>query len=337
MLEVSVIGSLAFLLTLFLTRLLIHLSGTMGMMDIPNRRSSHSQPTPKGGGLAFFTVFTIISLVFYIFLPEYRPIVSPLLFGGPVVILLGWFDDRYCLPALFRLLVHFLVAILIYTFVTQTFKFQINISFLPEQFWINSVFCILFITWFINLYNFMDGADGHAASTAIVGSLLMAVVASLHGSRGISMIYCLISYTVSGFLFYNWSPAKIFMGNTGSYFLGFLFASLALISKVHGDISFYSHLIIFGFFIFDTTFILLLRIFKGEPLFKAHKTFIFHKLMKKNWSHEKISICYVTVMILWLFPLANLASIHDSWGFLIVMVAYLPLLFFAVYNRAGEP
>ena len=337
MLSVSILGSSVFLLTLFITRFLICYSKKMGMMDIPNRRSSHSQPTPKGGGLGFFVVFTMISLGFYSFLPEYRPIVSPLLFGGPVVILLGWFDDRYSLSVFFRLLVHFLVAILIYTFVTQTFKVQLNISFLPEQFWINSVFCIFFITWFINLYNFMDGVDGQAASTAIVGSLLMAVVANIHDAYKISMIYCLISYTVGGFLFYNWNPAKIFMGNTGSYFLGFLFASLALISKVHADVSFYSHLIIFGFFIFDTTFVLLLRLLKRKSLFKAHQTFIFHKLVKKGWSHGKISTFYVMVMILWLFPLANLASIYDSQGLVIVMVAYLPLLVFAIYNRAGEP
>ena len=336
MLSVSILGSVAFLLTLFITRLLIRYSGKMGMIDIPNQRSSHKKPTPKGGGLGFFLVFTIISLCFYSFSIEYRPLVSPLLFGGPVVVLLGWFDDRYSLPPLFRLFVHFVVAVLIYNFVTQGFNVQLNISFLPEQFWINSVFCVLFITWFINLYNFMDGVDGQAAFTAIVGSLLMAVVASLHDSYKISMIYCLIGYTMGGFLFYNWNPAKIFMGNTGSYFIGFLFASLALISKAHADVSFYSHLIIFGFFIFDTTFVLLRRLLQKKPLFEAHQTFIFHKLLKDDWSHGKISVFYVMVMILWLFPLANLASIYDTRGMMILMIAYFPLLVFAIYNRAGE-
>ena len=336
MLKVSVLGSVAFLLTLFMTQLLIRYSEKMGMIDIPNKRSSHTQPTPKGGGLGFFSVFTAIALGFYSFFPEYHSIVSPLLFGGPMVILLGWFDDRYCLPAFFRLFVHFLVAILIYVFVTQSFKIQLNISFLPEQFWINSIFCILFIAWFINLYNFMDGVDGQAASTAVVGSFLMAVVAGIHDSYKLSMIYCLVGYTVSGFLFYNWNPAKIFMGNTGSYFLGFIFASLALISKVHANVSFYSHIIIFGFFIFDTTFVLMCRLLKGKPLFRAHKTFIFHKLVKKGWSHGKISTFYVMVMVLWLFPLANLASIYDNLGLMVVMIAYFPLLIFAIYNQAGK-
>ena len=335
MLKVSILGSVAFLLTFFITRLLIRYSEKMGMMDIPNKRSSHSRPTPKGGGVGFFVVFILISLGFYSF-SDYHFIVSPLVFGAPVVILLGWFDDRYSLPPFFRLFIHFLVALFIYIFVTQNFEIQLNISFLPEGFWINSVFCVLFITWFINLYNFMDGVDGQAASTAIVGSLLMAVIAGIHDSYRLSVIYCLISYTVSGFLFYNWSPARIFMGNTGSYFLGFLFASLALISKVHANVSFYSHVIIFGFFIFDTTFVLIWRTMKKRPLFKAHQTFIFHKLMKKGWSHGEISIFYVMIMILWLFPMANLASIYDDLGLLIVLMAYFPLLILAVYNRAGE-
>ena len=336
MLGVSVIGSVAFLLTLSITYLLIRFSKKIGMMDSPNERSSHAVPTPKGGGLGFFIVFTIISLGFYSFLPNYSPIVFPLLFGGPVVVALGWLDDRYSLPAVLRLFVHFLVAVLIYGLVTQGFLLPLNISFLPDHFWINFVFCVLFIAWFINLYNFMDGVDGQASCTAIAGSILMAVVAGIHGSYEISMIYCLIGYTVGGFLFHNWSPAKIFMGDTGSYFLGFLFASLALISKVHANVSFYSHIIIFGFFIFDTTYILFRRMLGGKPLFEAHQTFLFHKLMKKDWSHRRISTFYTMVMILWLFPLANLASIYDNWGMAIVTLAYFPLWIFAVYHQAGK-
>ncbi len=337
MLEVSVLGSCAFLASLILTRSLIVYSHRMGMVDTPNDRSSHATPTPKGGGLAFFAVFSVIVTWYYIFHPSYDKIVLPLLYGGPVVVALGWMDDRYTLSALLRLLVHFLVAFVIYGLVTQWFTVPLDISFLPEMGWVSAAFCILFIAWFINLYNFMDGADGLAASTAVTGAVLMAVVAYIHGSHEIAMIYCLIAYTVSGFLFYNWGPAKIFMGDTGSYFLGFLFASLALISKAHANVSFYSHIIIFGFFIFDTTYILLRRLLRWEPLFQAHQMFTFHKLLKKGWSHRKVSSLYSMVLVLWLFPLSNLASIYDDYGMLIVVVAYLPLLVFAIFTKAGEP
>ncbi len=337
MLEVSVLGSCAFVATLLITRALIQFSNKMGMIDTPNIRSSHELPTPKGGGLAFFTVFTLITVWFHFFYPNYRPIVTPLLYGGPCVVILGWLDDRYSLPALLRLLVHFVVAFLIYALVTQWFKIDLDISFLPDLLWVNALFCVLFIAWFINLYNFMDGADGLSSSTAIAASILMAVVSIIHNAPEIAMVYCLIAYTVSGFLFYNWSPARIFMGDTGSYFLGFLFASLALISKAYADVSFYSHIIIFGFFIFDATYVLCRRALRGEPIFRAHKMFVFHKLLEKGWSHRKISALYSMTVVLWLFPLSNLASIYDDYGMIIVVIAYLPLLMFAIYNKAGEP
>ena len=333
--KVSILGSSVFVASMLLTRTLIIYSHKLGMIDNPNNRSSHTNPTPKGGGLAFFLVFSLVTLGLFIFFPKYHEIVLPLLLGGPIVVFLGWLDDRYTLPATPRLLVHFIVAISIYAFVTNWFTVPMGISFLPDWPFVNAAFCVLFIAWFINLYNFMDGADGLASSTAVAGSILMAAVSAIHGSIELSVIYCLIAYTVSGFLFYNWSPAKIFMGDTGSYFLGFLFASLALISKIQANISFYSHIIIFGFFIFDATYILFRRALQRQPLFQAHKTFLFHRLMEKGWSHRKVSSFYTMVLVLWLFPLSNLASIYDMFGLIIVIIAYLPLLIIAIYNEAG--
>ena len=336
MLAVSVLGSLAFLLSVGLTKVLIRYSQTLGMIDTPNLRSSHVAPTPKGGGLGFSIVFTVVAVGFYFLYPSYESIVLPLIIGGPWVVVLGWVDDRFHLSPSFRLLVHLLVALLILGLVTQGFEQPLTISFLPTSWWVVGPFTVLFIAWFINLYNFMDGADGLASSTAISGSVVMGVVSAVHGSPELAMIYALIAYSVGGFLVFNWSPAKIFMGDTGSYFIGFLFASLALIGKAHANVSFYSHIIIFGFFICDTTYILFYRFFTGKPLFKAHRSFTFHKLMKQGWGHRRISAFYSLVLILWLFPLANLASTLDNKGLLIVAVAYLPLLGFGIYLKAGE-
>ncbi len=336
MLEVSVVGSIAFLISLLITKSLIRFARPLGMIDSPNERSSHTLPTPKGGGLSFFIVFTLITTGLYFFFPEYDQIVSPLLFGGPLVVILGWLDDRYTLSALIRLMVHFIVAILIYRLVTKGFTVDLTISFLPNVFWINFLFCVFFIAWFINLYNFMDGADGLASSTAIAGSTLMAVVCYINGSSELAMIYCLIAYTVGGFMVFNWSPAKIFMGDTGSYFLGFLFASLALISKAYAGVSFYSHIIIFGFFIFDATYVLFRRALRRERVFNAHKMFLFHKLLQRGWSHRKVSVFYTLVLVLWLFPLSNLAAIMSDLGLAIVFVAYLPLLGLSLHYKSGE-
>lgn len=337
MLIVSLVGTSAFLLSLFLTKYLITHASSLGMVDAPNARSSHVQPTPKGGGLSFFLIFTIILLVLYFRGNPFKTLVAPLLFGGPVVVLLGWFDDRMNLSALLRLFVHFLVAAVIYGLVTRWFSEEFHISFLPNIFVVTFIFCLLFISWFINLYNFMDGADGLAASTGIAGSILLAVISLLHGTEEISVIYILFAYSISGFLYFNWQPAKIFMGDTGSYFLGFVFASMALICKVHADISFYSHIILFGFFIVDATYTLGMRAFRRQKLLEPHRQFAFHKLMAKGWSHGKLSVFYVMVMVLWLFPMAQLASMYDEWGIVFVAISYFPLIIYQVYNKAGLP
>lgn len=337
MLEVSFFGSFAFMASLLLTHTLIRYSEKIGMIDIPNKRSSHERPTTKGGGLAFFSVLSVVLLWFFFSHPNYRAILTPILIGGTIIILLGWLDDRRSLSAGLRLLVHFFVSLLVYGFATHWFQGHLAINFLPNLIWVNALFSLLYIAWFINLYNFMDGADGLASSTTVVGSLLMAVISVGHNSPELAMIYCMIAYTVGGFLFYNWSPARIFMGNTGSYFLGFLFGSLAIVAKAQVDMSFYPHIILFGFFIFDSTYIVFRRAFRREPLFRAHKMFIFQKLLAKGWSHRKVSVFYTMVVIFWLFPLANIALKYNNFGMIFVSIAYLPLLIFAIYHKAGEP
>ncbi|MCB0377258.1 MAG: glycosyltransferase family 4 protein [Bdellovibrionales bacterium] len=336
MLTFSIVGSVAFASCLFLTRWLIKNADWIGMIDNPVARSSHDHPIPKGGGLAFFFVFTMILLFMYIFTPRYNDLTSPLLFGGPLVFLVGWMDDRFSLPPLPRLLIQFVVAIIILALVTKGFQLEVSISFLPANYWVVMAFCLLFIAWFINLYNFMDGANGLAASGTVIGALLLAAISYYHGAPAYALIYCLLAYTVSGFLYYNWGSATVFMGDTGAYFLGFLFAALALQCKIQANISFYSHIIIFGFFIMDPTFTLIMRAVRRQNIFAGHQQFAFHKLIARGWPHSKVATFYGLVMILWLFPLANLASIYDGWGMLIVCLAYAPLLAFEFAMGAGR-
>jgi Fuc2NAc and GlcNAc transferase len=336
-LTVSVIGSFCLLATAGLSYLLILAAPKIGMLDKPNVRSSHSYPTPKGGGLAFCFVFFVTTGLLYCFREEYRAILFPLFVGAPVVTALGWFDDRSSLPAWLRLLVHLIVAISVYALITDNFSIQVHISFLPKSAWLTTIFCVLFITWSINLYNFMDGADGLAASTGFVGTTLMAAVAYFNNSPSVAMVYLIMGYCLAGFLVFNWSPAKIFMGDTGSYFIGFVFSSLALITKLHSSVSIYSYLIIFGFFIFDATYTLFRRALRRERVFEAHRMFLFHKLLVRGWSHSSVAILYSAVIVIWLFPLSNLAAMYEDSGILLVILAYSPLFIGAILMKAGEP
>ena len=112
------------------------------MMDVPNERSTHVTPTPKGGGFAFFIVFSIFMGLMLVSGKVKEEIVTPLFYGGPIVVILGWMDDRFTLSAIVRLLVHFLVAFVIFGLVTDWFTIDFKVSFLPNIFWINAAFCV---------------------------------------------------------------------------------------------------------------------------------------------------------------------------------------------------
>lgn len=335
MLVLSLLGPICFLLSSGLTYYLIYKARSWGMLDNPNHRSFHSTPTPKGGGVAFAFACSIGILILFAFNKIRSPIITPLFYGTPIIVALGWLDDRYSLSAKVRLVIHFLVSFFIYGLITQWFTNPVSISFLPKVFWLNAVFCILFISWFINLYNFMDGADGMAGSMAVTASILIAWINFFHGLSSISIIYGILSYSVAGFLIFNWQPARIFMGDTGSYFLGFIFATLALTSKMHTHLSFYSHIIIFSFFIVDTTYTLLMRLVRGEKVSMAHKQHAFHKLTLMGFSHRRVTVLYSLGTVLWLFPIAYTASIYDDYGIPLVILAFLPILAYVVLVRAG--
>lgn len=336
-LTISVIGMVIFLLNIAFTKLLMNSAKKIGILDHPNDRSSHSQPTPRGGGLVFSTILIVCSFGAYISDSGFKLISTVLLVGGPIVVAIGWLDDRYKLSATLRLVVHFYSAICVIGISTGWFHESVRFLFLPDIFLLNIIFCILFISWFVNLYNFMDGADGLASSTAVVGSLAMAFLCYESGADRIGIAYIFIACSVAGFLVYNWYPAKLFMGDSGSYFLGFCFASLAIIGKVESGISMYPSIIIFGFFIVDATYTLIMRFLRKQNLYQAHNQFGFHKLMKKGWSHRQVSILYSAVVLFWLFPWAYLSLKYPQFSFFIIALSYLPLLIFEVYNKAGQP
>jgi len=337
MLIISSLGTLGFVVCFCLTLGLRSWSKRLGLIDVPNSRSGHSIPTPKGGGLAFCLSFFLVtgSMILLGVLP--KDIAFPLFFGGPVVAILGWVDDRFTISAWIRLIVHFMVAIFICYLVTGWGQVPIEISFLPKVPWLNFIFCIFFITWCINLFNFMDGADGLVTSVSIVASLLLAVVAYSHGAENLVSIYVVFAYCLFGFLLHNWPPAKIFMGDSGSYFIGFFFSVMALISKLYSNISFYAHIVLFAPFICDTTYTLVMRFLRGERVYNAHRQQAFHKAIDSGWTPQKLSFMYITITILWLFPLANLAVLYNLFGIVFVIIAYLPMILFQVYFKAGLP
>ncbi|MCB9072183.1 MAG: glycosyltransferase family 4 protein [Bdellovibrionaceae bacterium] len=308
-----------------------------GIMDIPNERSAHIEPIPRGAGIAFFFAFNVVLGILVFQNALTMKYTYPVFLGGPVVMLLGYWDDVSSLSAWIRLFVHFLVSLFILVLISAGFSKGIDVSFLPSIPWLTAAFTVFYIAWFINLYNFMDGCDGLATTVGMVGAGLIAILSFVSGNTDLAIIYVVLAYALAGFLIFNWFPAKVFMGDAGAYYLGYVFGALALVSKLYYDSSLFVHLIIFGTFIVDATWTLIRRFLRGVRVFQAHREHAFQKLMVQGWGASRVTALYVLITVLWLFPMASFAMSNLKYSFWFLVVAYLPLWGFVIWMKAGTP
>lgn len=247
-------GIFSYVLTLVLIPIL-----ERNFMDHPNMRSSHVNSTPRGGGVVFVLIGTLLTLLSEPSPARWIPILClPLA-------LIGLIDDFRGLPSYLRYLVQLVTAI-----------FLINFSSLTSPIWISLLFIIM-ITAIINFINFMDGLDGLVAGC---GVLMMASTSSWA-----------ISGAIFGFLLWNWSPAKVFMGDVGSTFIGAVFCGMLLQENSYKQ-SFLLLLISFPL-LCDAFVCVMRRLLNGENVFKAHRKHLFQRLQQSGWSHQSVSLLYI--------------------------------------------
>src|SRR3990167_1117600 len=231
----SITAIILCILSFYFTHLIRLFSIKKNILDIPNQRSSHQMPTPRGGGLAFVSLF--YAVIFVLRVIHFIPLTVFLsLLGGIPIAVIGYCDDMFGVSSKWRTCVHFFSALWgiawlggvpFLNFGEITFHF-------PVLFFIFATFITV---WFINLYNFMDGIDGLAGMEAIFVSLAACSMLMASGFYAVAFICFALTLSVSGFLFFNWPPAKIFMGDVGSGFLGFIFAELMWITNKIGRAS----------------------------------------------------------------------------------------------------
>jgi len=261
----------------------------------------HTQPTPRfGGAVLMMIVFiaawaTSITSVFWALL-------SAAFFLSVISII----DDMISLSASLRLLVHLLAAAFIALFfIIKSADSQLfdQIGRVPTiTFVLATIALILLITWSTNLFNFMDGADGLAGGMALSGFGAYAIAASqpLQSSPeavAIATLCAITSGAALGFLFFNFSPAKVFMGDAGSISLGFLAAALGIHGISLGLWSWWFPLLVFSPFIVDATTTLIKRIARGEKIWIAHRQHYYHQLILSGWNHRRVALSYYGVMI----------------------------------------
>jgi Fuc2NAc and GlcNAc transferase len=252
--------------------------------------------------------------------------------GGFLIFVIGLADDLKSLPVLPRLLIQFFVVALIIVLLPAYNPIKGIPIFLIK------IVLVFSGVWFINLYNFMDGIDGLAggyANAAAVG-FLFCINQGFQVEEWNINVYNTIIYITIPFLIFNWSPAKIFLGDVGSTFLGFTFYSLGARGLIYGNHLIYAFIIIMSFFWIDATITLAQRFFHGQKVFTAHKEHAFQKAAAK-FGHWRVSCFIILITLFWLNPVANLAMKYWQYGPLITLGAILPVLMIILSFKPGLP
>lgn len=289
------------------------------LLDIPNDRSSHSQPTPRGGGLGFIIAFAITSAIASVWTSNFTPTLPNQLTNPDQLVvwvilipltIIGIIDDQRGVPASLRYLVQLAVAGLAAAYFGS----------FPQP-WLTSLgtagtilaiaFTAIGVTALINFYNFMDGLDGIVAGVTILQLAFLAFYFN-------QPVLWLLGAALLGFLWWNWSPAKIFMGDAGSTVLGASVA-IALLNNSNNPVQAWSALAVTFPIVGDALYTIVQRLMRHENIFKAHRSHLYQRLHQAGWSHAQVAIAYIIATLAIILAITNFGT-TGSWLSLIAVV-----------------
>ena len=306
------------------------------LLDHPNDRSSHAVPTPRGGGVAIVAGFVLASSAWALAGDEDRAswlwlaIVPPALLVAAV----GFVDDHRPLSARVRLLAHFVAAGWMMTLLGGLPTIPTPWGSLPLGV-TGGILAVIATVWCLNLYNFMDGIDGIAGSEAVFVALAAAALGGTSAPAFVPLVA--LAAASAGFLTFNWPPARIFMGDAGSGFLGLVLAALLLSLHVSGHLTLGAGLILLGAFLADATVTLLVRLRRGQALHQAHRSHAYQRAARRFGAHRSVTLGVLAINLLWLLPMAALAASRPEWSWPIAALAITPLAGLAFLQGAGLP
>ena len=306
------------------------------LLDIPNARSSHSVPTPRGGGVAIVLVVLTGSLFFWCcdLLPS--SVFWMVLGAGGLVALIGWLDDHGHVAARWRLLAHSVAAAWALTCLGGLPPVVVFSATL-DMGWLGHIIAAVYMVWLLNLYNFMDGINGIAGIEAISVCLGGGMLYYLSAAGGMEwLLPALLVAAVLGFLFWNFPKAKIFMGDAGSGFIGIILGIFSIQATWYAPELFWGWVILLGVFAVDATVTLIRRVLGGERFYEAHRSHAYQHAARR-WGHVYVTVSVAIINMLWLLPMAYLAVNFSGWGIALMVLAFLPLIVLAINLGAGRP
>jgi Fuc2NAc and GlcNAc transferase len=305
-------------------------------LDVPNARSSHVTPTPRGGGVAIVVTSLLAMGGFALFGHVDERLFFALAGGGIAVALVGHLDDRGRIGIAGRFVIHVAAAL----WATLWLGGMTDLHFGSEVFhlgYAGTALSVLGIVWALNLFNFMDGIDALAGSQAVfmgAGGAAIALLANL--SLATPEVCLAIVAACLGFLWWNWPPARIFMGDVGSGYLGFVLAVVALGAVRERGIMLPVWLILGGVFAVDATVTLLRRLVRRERFYEAHRSHAYQWQARRWNSHRRVTLACAAINLLWLAPLACICVLHPRYAGWVLAAAWLSLAALAVACGAGR-
>lgn len=287
---------IAFLVTAFLTRSFCDPASRLYLLDHPNERSLHTQPTPRTGGVAIFAgIFSVVSV--WLFVVGGDSTSAWLMAGAGLVAALSFLDDRRGLSAATRFFGHVIGAGLVVFGAGLALPALSSGISIAWPLWLSLSLSVFYLAWMVNLYNFMDGMDGFAGGMTLIGFGTFAILGLLGGNLLFTAVSLIIAASAGGFLMFNFPPARIFMGDTGSAALGLLAGGLSLWGARDGIFPFWAALLVFSPFIVDASATLLRRLARGERVWQAHKTHYYQRLVQSGWGHRKTVLYEYALML----------------------------------------
>lgn len=306
-----------------------------GILDIPNARSSHRVPTPRGGGLAIVVTFLAAVIVLGVVRIVRVPIAIALVGAGAAVACIGFVDDHRPIAARWRLLTHFAAAAWALAWLGGLPHVVIS-GRAVDLGAAGDLITTVALVWLLNLYNFMDGIDGIAGIEAVSVCLGAGVLYATTGEPRAELALTLaLGASALGFLFWNFPPAKIFMGDAGSGFLGITIGILALQGARLSPLWLWSWTILLGVFVADATVTLLRRLKRGERLHEAHRSHGYQRAAIRIGRHRPVTVAVVGINLIWLLPWAIAVGTGRVRVLLGLTIAYLPLILIALWLDAG--
>jgi len=297
------------------------------IIDYPNERSLHEKPIPKGGGISIVFLTLIGFWMLYIIDSSFHRVDWLIYFslGALLIAAISFIDDIYSVRNTIRFVIHCFAAIIIVWGIG--YVDELSVPFGKDVYFgiVGIILTILFIAGLTNAYNFMDGIDGIASLQGILAGIGWGVIGYVYTEPFILLLGLLVASVTAGFFVHNWHPAKIFMGDVGSAFLGFVFASVTIMAFKLDPLLFYVGILFVWPFIFDTIYTLFRRLIRGENIFIAHRSHLYQRLVIAGWNHTSVTLLYGFLSIMAWIPIGLM--ILDVYLWFIIMFIF-PVMFF---------